>query len=109
MAKQAESLFKEKVRRDLVALGGPIWICKTQQVSIRGTPDFLICMNGHFVALELKKDPKAKVSALQEYNIDEICLAHGFGFIVLPENWAGILKFLETLMEREIKNDSNQL
>lgn len=59
-------------------------------MSRRGVPDFLICMNGMFVALELKKSVTevGKPSALlQEHNLNKINSARGIGIFVYPENW----------------------
>lgn len=96
MAKQPETLFKEKVRRDLETLEA-VWVCKTQQVSIRGTLDFLCCVAGHFVALELKRDPSAKVTKLQLWNLEKIQDALGYAYLVDPTNWKEIFEFLKQL------------
>lgn len=97
MSTQQETVFKNRVRKDLEKFGEQIWICKTQQVSIRGTPDFLICLNGHFIALELKSSSKGKISDLQKYNLSSIRKAGGEGFIVYPANWEEILESLNTI------------
>lgn len=87
MGKKAETLFKEKVTRDLKDISN-IWFVKTQEVGRRGTPDILLCVNGIFMAIELKKDQDAPVSPLQEWNLQAIAECNGIGLICWPDNWA---------------------
>lgn len=72
---------------------------KTQQLSIRGTPDYLCCVNGIFVALELKKSKKEKMKdTLQDLNLKKIEKAKGFAFFVYPENWAKVKNLLQAIV-----------
>jgi hypothetical protein len=64
------------------------------QTSLVGTPDILCCVNGRFVALELKKDSKSKASKLQEYNLLKVVEANGIAWVVHPENWEEVKTFL---------------
>jgi hypothetical protein len=64
-----------------------IWFSKIQQVCIHGTPDILCCIAGRFVAIELKKTPKAPVSRLQAYNLSKIELSGGLAIVAHPLNW----------------------
>lgn len=64
-----------------------MWFIKTQEVSRRGTPDFLICANGKFIAWEIKKDAKSRLDALQYFNLLAIDKANGWGRVVCPENY----------------------
>jgi len=66
-----------------------------QLVGLHGIPDFLMCVNSIFVAIELKVD--AKLEKLQEWNLDEIAKAGGIGFVVTPDNWGTTYEFLHTL------------
>ena len=45
------------------------------------------CLNGKFVALELKKDAKAPIGKLQVHILNLINDAGGLGLVVYPENW----------------------
>jgi hypothetical protein len=58
-----------------------------QQRTIRGTPDILLCINGIFVGMELKKSIDEERDPLQEHNLDLINKAGGIGIAVFPENW----------------------
>jgi penicillin-binding protein-related factor A (putative recombinase) len=86
MAKKPETLFKEKVRKALDEIPNSFFE-KIQQVSIRGTPDFVGCIDGMFIAIELKKSLKDKPDALQEYKLSKIAQSGGIGFVVAPENF----------------------
>jgi hypothetical protein len=90
---QAETKFKIEIRPLIDALPKCITF-KIQQVGLRGVPDFLCCLNGWFVALELKRSRRAKVQDLQLYYLTRITNAGGFGILVYPENWEQVYKFL---------------
>jgi hypothetical protein len=95
MAKQPETLFKEKVQRHIKDLPNT-WFEKIQQVSIRGTPDMLGCVNGHFVALELKTNT-GKQSKLQTYTLSKIIKAGGYAIELNPDNFERVMALLERL------------
>lgn len=98
MAKKPETVFKDRIRPHLEALPNSWWV-KIQQVSIRGTPDFLGCINGQFVALELKKDAKAPIDKLQLYNLEKIDFAGGTAVVVFPENWDEVYEDLKKISQ----------
>lgn len=96
MPLKPETRFKNKIRPKLDALPCT-WVCKVQQTSLRGTPDFLLCVRGLFIALELKKSRKDKADPLQEHTLSKINASMGFGFVVSPETWPQIHDWLENL------------
>lgn len=96
MARKAESLFQDKVKRYLKSLDR-CWFVKVQQVSINGTPDILCCINGFFVALELKASSKGRLSKLQDWNLNHISKANGMAYVAYPENWDNIKNKLQIL------------
>lgn len=102
MGKKAETLFKEKVTRDLKDHPN-IWFVKTQEVGRRGIPDILLCVNGIFVALELKKDEESKTSALQEWNLKSIANCNGIAMVCTPLNWKNSFDLI-----KELATDKNQ-
>jgi hypothetical protein len=97
MAEKAETRFKNKVRADLASLKNT-WFVKIQQQTIRGTPDFLLCVNGVFVAIELKT-AKGKLDRLQEFNLDQIIKARGISIVATPKMWDGIFNQLIEISE----------
>lgn len=70
------------------------WVCKISQKTISGTPDLLCCINGTFVAIELKKDAKSNPTQLQIYELNRISKAKGRSYLCHPGNWIHILKEL---------------
>ena len=96
MSSQPETLFKVKVKKHLDKIPN-IWYEKIQQVTIRGTPDFLICYAGRFVAWELKKDAKSKATKLQQYELDGVAKAGGVAVVVHPGNLEEQLRLLVLL------------
>ena len=62
-----------------------------------GIPDIIACINGRFVAFEVKTE-SGRLSKLQEYTIQEIRKAKGQAFVVRSAaEVAAILKELEGL------------
>jgi len=96
---QPETKFKNKVRKDLNTLPY-CWFFKAQEVSVRGIPDFICCIRGLFIALELKRDKKAKADPLQEYIISQIQGAWGTAWVVSPENWPEVFKRLQLMAQQ---------
>lgn len=96
MAKQAETLFKERVVRKLKLIPN-LWILKVQMVATIGIPDIIMCCNGKFIAWELKT-LTGKVSKLQQHNLDSIADAKGIARVVNPDNLEECLKELRSLL-----------
>lgn len=79
------------VRSDLKRLKN-CWFFKTQEVSRRGVPDYIICLRGNFFALELKRDDKQAINfedkyPLQHYTLESIKKAGGLAYVITPGNW----------------------
>lgn len=69
-----------------------------QQIAICGTPDFFLCSNGAFIALELKAG-KGVLSKLQAYQMDRILSTGGIAIVASPENWEEIKQQLSDMDE----------
>ena len=90
----SEKLFENKVKAYLDQIGA--WHIKYwagSQFTKSGVPDILACINGHFVAIEVKAQ-NGKPSKLQLYTIYQICKSGGF---------ARFKEFIENL-KRDIFN-----
>lgn len=59
----------------------------------------VLCVNGRFIALELKRDAKSKATRLQSYTLDQITQSGGLGFVVSPENWNDVFDIIRTQAE----------
>ena len=64
-----------------------------------GVPDFLICLNGSFIAIEAKAG-KGKTTALQDKNLRQIEAAGGYALIVNEDN----LPELRSLLLEQMKS-----
>ena len=91
-----EKRFEMKIRKELEKYNA--WVLKTWSNGIQraGIPDLIICLNGHFVGIEVKAE-KGKPSELQKYNIKKIKEAGGIAMIVYPDDFEDIKKLLEQL------------
>lgn len=96
MPMKPETRFKLRVQQDLKTLSS-VWFLKTNEVCKIGIPDFLICLAGQFVAIEIKKDAKSKTSKLQDYNLSKIAEASGVSIVAYPENWETIFSELQAM------------
>ena len=73
------------------------WFVKVNHVNQVGIPDFLMCIAGAFVALELKGSETSKISPMQIYTIDQIIKSKGIALITFPNNWKEIYEGLAKL------------
>lgn len=95
MAKQPETLLKEKVLADLRTIDC-CWFAKIQQTAIRGTPDILACVHGYFIAIELKTED-GKLDKLQSYTLAKISKSGGLAYTVTPSTWEEVFKCLKKI------------
>lgn len=99
MAETPETRFKKRVQARLKKIPN-CWVVKTQQRSVRGIPDLIICVNGWFVAAELKTyQTQYKLDELQKYRIRQIGDAGGFAMEVNEFSLPQFLAFLEQLSQ----------
>ena len=56
------------------------WVIKTQSTNKNGTPDILGCLNGRFIAVEVKTT-SGTLSRLQELKLQQIERAGGIAFV----------------------------
>lgn len=92
--------FQKFAKKDLEeTFGSDIWVLIPYAISRRGIPDMLICLRGHFVALELKLDGSKKDKtreSLQKHVIGKIkeagsLVAHER---VTPSKWEAVKQAL---------------
>ena len=91
---QSEKLIENSIKRHLDGLGGFYVKTHGNMFSSSGTPDILACINGRFVAIEVKR-PGGRVSALQQAKINLIRDAGGIAFVAysLEETKQNLEKF----------------
>jgi Holliday junction resolvase len=66
-----EQDVQKKIINYLESLGA--WTVKTISTNKRGTPDVLACLNGRFIAIEVKaKGKMSTLTPIQKYQLDLI-------------------------------------
>jgi len=88
-----ESKLQQRVMEYLKTRG--IYHIKVIQATKTGIPDIICCLNGKFVAIELKS-PKKHTDKLQEYNIKRIQESWGIAFC--SDNYDEIIKSIELIL-----------
>lgn len=86
MSRKPETVFRDRVTRDLRAMPD-CWSESIQQQTIHGTPDKIGVVNGLMFGLELKARPDAAPSPLQFHKLQRINQCGGYGALVHPGNW----------------------
>lgn len=66
-----------------------------------GVPDFLCCINGHFVAIEAKAG-KGTATALQLKNLDQIQRCGGHPMIIREDNMLYLENVINECMNRSL-------
>ena len=92
-----EKLFENKIKRYIESVGGGQVKFFANKFTKAGIPDILACINGHFVAIEVKSD-RGEPSELQLYNVREIRRAGGFAFVLYPSGWEWFKDFVDDLI-----------
>lgn len=99
-----EKRYETKIKRFLDEEGA--WYVKyfANRNTRSGVPDILACVNGYFVAIEVKAQ-NGHATALQIHHCTEIRLAGGFAFILYPSGFEEFKKFIEALKRDEFTRD----
>ena len=82
-----EKNFENRIKAFLKSEGA--WFIKYwagSQFTKSGVPDILACVDGYFVAIEVK-GPNGKPSELQLHTIKKIREAGGFAFVLYPSGF----------------------
>ena len=93
----SEKAFENKIKAHLKSVGAYFIKTHGDRFSKIGTPDIIACVNGHFVAVEVKAE-KGKPSDLQLYHIEQIKKSGGYGVILYPKDFETFKKDLEILL-----------
>ena len=75
------------------------------QFTKSGIPDILVCVNGYFVAVEVK-GPNGTASDLQIKNIKMINASNGFAFVLYPSAFDEFKTFINGLIHDIFSRDS---
>lgn len=98
----AEKTFENKVKKYIEDLGG--WQVKffANRMTKTGIPDILACINGYFVAIEVKAK-NGKPSELQKHHVKKINNADGYAIILYPQDYIFFQDLVNSLKNRNMK------
>ena len=101
MAETPEKKVKNRIKKVLEELGCYyVMPIGSGYGALTGCPDFLICLQGHFMGIEAKAG-KNKPTALQLRHLEKIQAAGGLALIVNEEN----VDDLKTLLLKQMENE----
>lgn len=94
----AEKLFENKIKNYLKEHG--CWYVKyfANRMTKSGIPDILACVNGYFLAIEVKAK-NGRPSALQIWNRNEIRKSNGIAIILYPNQWEDFKLMINDLLK----------
>lgn len=96
-----EKTFENKIKKFLDSKGCYYVKFFANSFTKSGVPDLLACVNGYFVAIEVKA-PNGKPSELQIYNRDKIREAGGISIILYPDQFQEFKNFINRTLEGNI-------
>ena len=92
-----EKAFENKIKEYLKSIGAYFIKTHGDRFSRVGTPDIIACVNGYFVAVEVKAE-NGKPSELQLYHLEQIRKAGGHSFLLFPKDFEYFKNFCENLL-----------
>ena len=101
-----EKSFENKIKRYLKERGAYRVKYHGNFYSENGTPDILSCVNGYFLAIEVKA-ADGKPTPLQLVKIDDIRNAGGFAFVVYPSGWDRLKAIIDGLLREEFNREED--
>lgn len=99
MAKTPEKKVKDKVVGILKDESVYYFFPATHGFGRSGVPDIVTCVNGFFLAIEVKAG-KNKPTALQVHEIEAIRRANGVAVVANEENWDMVRDLVRKMKEK---------
>ena len=96
----AEKQFENKIKKFLDEQGCYYIKHFANAFTKVGVPDILACVNGYFVAIEVKA-PNGRPSELQLHNIKKINELGGFGVVLYPDQFNDFALLIYGLIEND--------
>lgn len=96
-----EKNFENKLKKFLK--DNNIWYVKyfANSFTKSGIPDVLACVNGYFVAIEVKA-PNGEASELQIHNLSEIECSGGIGILLYPNDFEDFKMMIDNLLSEDV-------
>lgn len=97
-----EKNFEEKIKDYLKSKN--IWFVKyfANSFTPSGIPDLLCCVNGYFLAIEIKA-PKGRPTSLQKYTLEKIKESKGIAIVLYPKGFEDFKILIEKLLQISYK------
>ena len=92
-----EKFYENKIKQYIRSVGGHCVKYFGTAYSESGTPDILACINGHFLAIEVKAT-NGKPSELQIYKVGCIRKAKGLAYVAYPSGWDRLKAIIDGLL-----------
>ena len=92
-----EKNFENKIKSYLKSIGAYFIKTHGDRFSRVGTPDIIACVNGHFVAVEVKA-ANGTPSDLQLHHIQQINNAGGYAVILYPKDFERFKKDVQNFL-----------
>ena len=92
-----EKAFENKVKAFLKSIGAYYIKTHGDRFSKVGVPDILACVNGYFVAVEVKAE-NGKPSELQLYHLEQIENTGGLAFLLYPKDFEQFKQKIKNLL-----------
>lgn len=104
MASTPEGKVKRKLDKMLKEFAPEVWFFSPQSgiYGKAGIPDRVACVNGLFIGIECKADPKLKPTELQKRVAEQILNANGAWFLV---NGDDAIQSLRMIIKMELLGD----
>ena len=93
----SEKQFENKIKRYLKERGCYCVKYHGNYFSENGTPDILACVNGYFLAIEVKAQD-GHPSELQLVKVNAIRKAGGFAYVAYPSGWSKLKDIINGLL-----------
>lgn len=103
-----EKMYETKIKRYLKERGCYEVKYHGNAYSTNGTPDVLACVNGYFLAIEVKA-PNGKPSELQIEKIEQIRKAGGFAYVAYPSGWIKLRDIIDGLLVDTFNRDIKEV
>lgn len=93
-----EKNFENKIKKFLKDRG--CWYVKyfANRNTRAGVPDILACVNGRFVAIEVKAE-NGKPTELQKWNVEQIKKCGGLAVILYPQDWERFAAMIDEVLK----------
>ena len=91
-----ENKVKKQVKKILDDLGAYHFSPLTAGYGRSGVPDIIVCYKGKFIGIECKAG-KGKLTALQEYNIEQIKRNQGLAIVINEGNIESLLALVKEI------------